>query len=112
VVVKQRNHIETWSAQPILLQPGNNTFDFSSSNVNAYGANQQQVAPGIWAFYGGDLNQDQSIDAFDFLILDPDVMLGVGGYYHTDLNGDGAVDAFDYLVMEPNIVEGVGASTP
>jgi hypothetical protein len=62
--------------------------------------------------YSGDINQDGSIDAFDYLVQEPDIINGNSGYLHTDLNGDGAVDAFDYLVLDPNLVSGVGAATP
>lgn len=112
LVIKQRNHVETWSAAPIALVPGSNNYDFTTQANKAFGSNQTMVAPGKWAFYCGDINQDLTVDVFDFLIMDPDIIAGVGGYYVTDVNGDGAVDSFDYISLEPNIVGGVGAATP
>ena len=72
------------------------------------GANYQY----IFAIYSGDINQDGSIDASDFLELDPSIQRGDGGYLAGDLNGDGAVDASDFLVLDPNIQNGVGAAFP
>jgi hypothetical protein len=44
--------------------------------------------------------------------LDPDVVLSSSGYLSTDLTGDGYVDAFDYIILDANLVNGVGAVTP
>lgn len=109
--VKNRTSTETWSATPITFL-ASTSYDFSTQSNKAYGSNQAQVENGIWAFYSGDINQDLSIDAFDYLILDPDITAGSFGYLSTDLNGDGLVDAFDYLVMDANLLAGVGAEIP
>jgi hypothetical protein len=111
ISVRHRNSINTWSALPILLS-GTNYYDFTTAAGQAYGDNQKEVEPGIWAFFCGDINQDTAIDLFDYLLLDPDIYNGVGGYYNTDLNGDGSVDLFDYLLLDPNIYNGIGAATP
>jgi hypothetical protein len=79
---------------------------------NAYGDNQREVEPGVWAMYSGDINQDEVIDVFDFLILDEDIQSGAFGYLTTDLNGDGVVDAFDFLILDPNIQAGVYVIKP
>jgi YVTN family beta-propeller protein len=109
--LRQRNSIETWSANPVMVQT-NSTYDFSTSADKAYGNNQAEIEPGIFALYSGDINQDLSIDAFDYLILDPDVINGVSGFLSTDLTGDGNVDAFDYILLDANLINGVGAVTP
>jgi hypothetical protein len=111
VVLKYKNSVETWSASPIPILTSS-TYDFTVAANNAFGSNQTEVESGVWALYSGDINQDGSIDAFDYLIQDPDIISGASGYLTTDLNGDGSVDAFDYLVLDPNIVDGVGAATP
>lgn len=66
----------------------------------------------IFAIYSGDINKDNTIDATDFLELDPSIQNGDFGYFPGDLNGDGAVDATDFLILDPNIQLGVGAAIP
>jgi hypothetical protein len=111
IVVKHRNSIETWSANPVAISAITN-YDFTTSASKAYGNNQVEVEPGVWAFYSGDVNQDDAIDAFDYVILDPDVISGAFGYLVTDLTGDGVVDAFDYIILDSNLISGVSAVTP
>ena len=65
-----------------------------------------------WAIYSGDINQDESIDGLDFLILDTSIQNGDGGYSDSDLNGDGSVDGLDYLILDINIQAGVGIIRP
>lgn len=111
IVLKYKNGIETWSASPVPILTSS-TYDFTTAANKAFGSNQTEVANGVWALYSGDINQDGSIDAFDYILQDPDIIDGASGYLSTDLNGDGIVDVFDYLVMEPNLTEGIGAITP
>lgn len=111
IVVNHRNAMQTWSANPVLISAVT-TYDFSTASNQAYGDNQVQVATGVWAFYSGDVNQDLSIDAFDYLLMDPDIYNGAGGWLATDLNGDGSVDAFDYLIYDPNGYNGITVQSP
>lgn len=111
IVLKHRNSVETWSAVPVTLNTNTN-YDFTTADSQAYANNQIQVGPGAWAIYSGDITQDGVVDAFDYLLLDPDIIAGNSGYYTTDLTGDGSVDAFDYLILDPNLILGVGASAP
>ncbi|HPI54596.1 MAG TPA: LamG domain-containing protein, partial [Chitinophagaceae bacterium] len=57
IIIKHRNSIETWSTSSITLQ-GNTYYDFSTAATQAYGNNQIEVEPGIFALYSGDINQD------------------------------------------------------
>lgn len=111
IVLKHRNSLETWSAQAVLLG-SNNSYDFTTQNSQAYGNNQVLMAVNNWALYAGDINQDGSIDAFDYILMDPDIVNGTNGYILSDINGDGSADAFDYLLIADNIVNGVGISRP
>ena len=79
---------------------------------NAYADNQIQVEPGVFAIFSGDIDQNGSIDALDFLALDPDIQSGNGGYLVTDLDGSGGVDALDFLILDANIQNGVGVAQP
>ena len=60
----------------------------------------------------GECSQDGSVDATDFLDLDPHVQNGDGGYLCSDLNGDSAIDATDFLWLDPNVQNGVGSVRP
>lgn len=112
LVIKHRNSVETWSANPILLNADSINYDFTTSANKAYGGNMVEVETGTWAIYSGDINQDGAIDAFDYIILDPDIFFGNFGYLDSDLNGDGVVDAFDYVIFAPNLYDGVGLLVP
>lgn len=111
LVVKHRNATEIWSANPVFVT-NNVYYDFTNNYSKVFGDNEVEVEPNIWASYSGDINQDGSIDAFDFLILDPDIFYGDSGYLNTDLNGDGSVDAFDYLIIDSNIFNGITVVSP
>ena len=109
--IKQRNHVETWSAAPVLVS-SSTTYLFSSAATQAFVGNQKDNGDGFFSFYCGDINQDGAIDALDYVDLDPSIQNGDGGYAVGDLNGDGAVDALDYLILDPNIQAGVGTAIP
>ena len=105
--------IEVWSAAPIYLSATQTNYFFYTQASNAYGSNQVEVAPGKWALYSGDLNQDGFIDSFDYPTLDADIYNGISAaYVATDLNGDGFVDSFDYPIFDANSSLGVSAIAP
>ena len=84
---------------------------FAQTN-NAYGDNQKQVEPGVFAIYSGDIDQDGIIDIFDQVILDNDVVSFSGGYIPSDLNGDASVDLFDQVILDNNVVLFIGVQSP
>jgi hypothetical protein len=102
LVIKHRNMIETWSANPITISTVTSNYDFSNQNSKAYGANMVQVEPGVWALYSGDINHDSNVDNGDYSIWEADANDFLAGYYPTDLNGDGNVDNADYSIWESN----------
>lgn len=101
LVVKHRNTVETWSANPILLS--SNTYDFTIADTKAYGANQILVDVGKWALYSGDVNIDDNVDLLDISLLETDINNFAFGYLPTDINGDGNVDLLDNPIVENNI---------
>ena len=111
IVIKHRNHLLTWSTSPVLINTIT-SYDFSVQNAMSFGNSSTEVEPGIWAIFVGDVNQDESIDAFDFLLLEPNIINGMSGYHATDINGDGAIDIFDYLGIETQIINGITAQKP
>jgi hypothetical protein len=111
-VIKHRNTLETWSANPISMS-SDSLYDFTTAATQAYGSNMIQVGNGVYALYTGDLNQDGFIDAFDYPALDADTFNGLASLYvATDLNGDGFVDSFDFPVFDVNSQSNVSIVTP
>ena len=102
IVIKHRNSIQTWSASPVVLT-SRHTYNFASSSSASFADNVISVDPGTYAFYSGDMNQDEFIDIFDFPDYDNDNQNFVAfAYVNTDLNGDGFVDIFDFPIFDSN----------
>lgn len=103
LVVEHRNCTATFSASTMMPVTGMN-YNFSNSSASFIGI-KKLIAPGLWAFYSGDINQDQNIDLLDAPLLENDVVNYASGYLATDLNGDGNVDLLDLGMLENNIIE-------
>lgn len=112
IAVRHRTAIQTWSANPVLMGVVT-SYDFTTSASKAYGGNQiDTYGENIWSIYTGDLNQDESIDIFDFPQFDFDAQNFLFGYYNTDMNGDGNVDIFDYPIFDGNAQNFVFSAHP
>ncbi len=103
IVIKHRNSLETWS-QPLYLREPVNSYDMTVNSGMAWGNNiiQSDNSPVIFSVYGGDVDQDGSIDATDLSMIDNDSYVFAGGYKKTDINGDGFVDATDAAITDNN----------
>ena len=95
VAVKHRSAIQTWSNAPVTVGSSAVSYDFTNAASKAYGANMIQMEPNVWGFYGGDINQDESVDNTDADSLFMDIESSAFGNLATDLNGDGSVDNSD-----------------
>jgi len=109
IAVKHRNALETWSAAPVAFT-GNTTYNFSTANTQAYQdvnntfPQQYLVEPGVWALYNTDVNQDGSVDGFDFAAIEGDVNDFAYGYYPTDVtHPETGIDGFDFAQMEEDV---------
>jgi hypothetical protein len=104
IVLKHRNSIETWSAAPVQLI--SSEYDFTTAAIQAYGdgvnAPMKNMGNGVFALYGGDVNQDGIIDGFDLQATENDVIVFAFGYNFSDCTGDGASDGFDLQLIENN----------
>ena len=60
-----------------------------------------KLCNGAWALFGGDPNQDESIDAFDISVFMGQYGL-TGDFLSCDFNGDGSVDVFDVQIIAAN----------
>jgi len=101
LVVKHRNSLETWSANPVSLG-ATASYNFAESAAKAYGNNMKELEPGVYGIYTGDNNQDGFIEASDYAPLFNDNDAAAEGYLTTDLNGDGFVEAGDYPILFNN----------
>lgn len=100
IVVKHRNHLETWSAAPQSFSTGNvTTFNFTDNITKAYGSNLKQVGS-AFVLYGGDANQDGYVDPTDYTYYKS--QFGLSGYKSADFNGDGFVDGYDTPILYNN----------
>ncbi len=113
IVVKHRNSLETWT-QPLYFTDPVSTFDMTVNSGMAYGNNiiQTDNSPVLFSIYGGDVDQDGSIDATDLSMIDNDSYLFASGYKKTDINGDGFVDATDAAITDNNAANFVSLIRP
>ncbi|MBK7966905.1 MAG: hypothetical protein IPK10_17680 [Bacteroidetes bacterium] len=111
IAVFHRNAVQTWS--DVVAFAGMTNYNFTTAATQAYGSNQVQVAPGVWAMYSGDLSpQDEFIDILDQGVIDNDIFNFAGGYVVSDLNGDGFVDIVDQSIVDNNIFNFIGSVHP
>lgn len=111
IVVKHRNSIETWSANPIFVKEDTLGYDFTTSLSQAFGSNMVLVG-GEASFYSGDVTQDGVVDGADLSAIDNDSFNFVTGYVVTDLNCDGVVDGTDAAFADNNAANFVTKITP
>jgi hypothetical protein len=112
VVLKHRNSVATWSSVPVLFSATGTSFDFSTSDAQAYGNNLTDDGNGVYLIYAGDINQDGSVDFNDYPDLDIGSSNGDLGYLPCDLNGDASIDFNDYPLIDLNSSNGIIALTP
>lgn len=114
--IEHRNSIEIWSANPVSfnLLDGSLDYDFTVSADSAYGENQINVdsIPLRFAMFGGDVNQDDIVDAGDVTLIYNDIVAGVSGYVSSDVTGDDFVDAGDLILTYNNEIEVIGVIKP
>lgn len=111
LVVKHRNSIETWSALPLSVVKGDNSYDFTTSSTQAYGQNMI-LKDGVYCNFSGDVNQDDVVDGADGGIADNDAFSFATGYIPSDVNGDNSTDATDLSIIDNNSYNYIGAMKP
>ena len=112
ITVKHRNSIETVTKLPVLIAGSSVSYDFSSAANKAYGDNLLSVSGGFFAIFGGDVNQDGSVDGSDMGLVENDSNNFVSGYVATDANGDGNVESSDMGIVENNSNNFIQKVTP
>lgn len=111
IIVKHRNSIETWSKLPQTFTGNSLSYDFTTSDTQAFGDNMVNVG-GEWSFFTGDVNQDGAVDLSDGSLIDNDAYNFVSGYVNTDLNYDDAVDITDAAYADNNGFQFVSIERP
>ncbi|MFH1120978.1 MAG: GEVED domain-containing protein [Bacteroidota bacterium] len=111
LVINHRNSIESWSSTPVSFSESSISFSFSDTPSKIYGNNSILIG-GKYCLYGGDVNQDDTVDTGDMTPIDNDASAFTSGYYATDANGDGIVDTGDVTIVDNNGSAFVGAVHP
>jgi len=124
VVVRHRNSIETWSANPVLITLNTN-YDFTNAQNKAYGGNMTAAFDNgqLWTIFSGDISdgtfqslglgyQDGIIESQDYVDMENAVSIIKFGYVPEDITGDGIVEATDYSIMENNVARVVFSYQP
>jgi hypothetical protein len=105
IALKHRNHMETWSASPITFG-STNSINFTDSASAAYGNGVNEPMKWMngnkYAIFGGDVNQDGTVDLFDAQITENGASNFLFGYDASDCNGDGSTDLFDLQLIDNN----------
>jgi hypothetical protein len=110
IVIKHRNHIETWS-QITSFAGTSISYNFTNAISRAWGNNMVLVGS-VYCIYTGDTNLDEYVDGFDLVITFNLNKQGSFGYQVSDINADGFVDGFDLVKVFNNNKKGVGMNTP
>ncbi|MBL8006561.1 MAG: hypothetical protein JNJ56_03460 [Ignavibacteria bacterium] len=111
IVLNHRNSIETWSNLPFYIDETNYTYDFTTSYSQAYG-NNLFFNGSRYCIFGGDVNQDETVDASDLSSTENDAYISAAGYLKTDITGDNYTDASDVSIVENNAVSNVSSVSP
>ena len=114
IAVKGSNMVQTWSGSTQTVGTTPLTYDFSTGASKSYNSNMAETSlgSGVWAFYSGDINQDEVIDGSDSTDLINDIENANFGLLATDLNGDGVVDGSDSTTLINNTENAVFSDHP
>jgi len=110
--IKTRSHIDTYSATLLSFVGGSLSYDFKTAASQAFGSNQVNDG-GVFALYGGDINQNGNVDGTDAALVDNDASNFVlGCNIPTDVNNNGFVDGTDAAITDNNAFNFVISVTP
>lgn len=101
IVIKHRNSLETWSANPLGLSSSTVTYDFTTSASQAFGNNLINSG-GVFAMRSGDIDQNGIINLNDINGIITSTLLFNTGYMSEDLTGDRIVESTDLSIVECN----------
>ncbi len=111
ITIRHRNSVETTSASPVSFAGAVTSYAFDLP-AKAFGGNLLEMIDGYFVIFGGDVNQDGTIDTGDGTPIDNDQFFFISGYVVTDVNGDGTVDTADGTIVDNNQFFFVGSVLP
>jgi hypothetical protein len=103
LVVHHRNTLETWSRLPLSINTSAVSYDFTTSDIQAFGNNLKNLNDGRFAIFSGDVNQNNTIDQSDLDAVELAEITFLAGYRKEELTGDVIVESADYSVTENNL---------
>ena len=113
ITIKHRNSLQTVSATAKSFSGYSITQSFEAASDVYLGNVVLMAGQGThYAIYGGDVNQDGTIDSGDMTPLDNDATNFAVGYMATDANGDGSVDSGDMTIVDNNGNSFISTVTP
>lgn len=114
IVLKHRNSIETWSSTGNSFLSDTLSYNFSTSDSQAFGGNMIMIdsSPLRYAIYGADVNGDGTVDATDLSLIDNEAANFTTGYVNEDVTGNDFVDASDAAIADNNAANFVSAVRP
>ncbi|MHC1775520.1 MAG: PKD domain-containing protein [Lentimicrobium sp.] len=101
IVISHRNSITSWSTSPVSFAGNNIVYNFTDQASKTFGSNVKLIN-GRYCFFGGDVNQDGTLDTGDMTPVDNDASNYLTGYLPTDVNGDGVIDTGDMTIVDNN----------
>ncbi len=101
LVIRSRNHLDVISSSPIQVQNGLLKYNFTTAAEQAMGAQQIELAPGVYGMYIGDINGDGVVSNADFNQYKIQTAQ-INQYTNPDLNMDGNVTITDFNLYLPN----------
>jgi len=101
ITIKHRNSLIITSATSISFSGDVQTYSFGTPG-NVFGGNLALSNDNFYLIYGGDVDQDGSIDTRDFTYVDNDSKIILKGYLASDVNGDGIIDSRDFNLIDNN----------
>lgn len=111
ITIKHRSSLETSSKLPVSFAGSLITYSFDGP-TQAYADNMRLMPDSHCVIYGGDVNQDGTVDTADMTPVDNASSIFATGYLTTDLNGDGTVDTGDMTIIDNNSSAFISALTP
>lgn len=101
ITIKHRNSVPITSKMPVSFAGTTVNYAFDAL-IKAYGDNLKLMNDGHAVVFGGDANQDGSINSQDVILVGAQASSFTSGYIAADCNGDGTVDAFDLILIDNN----------